>query len=183
MAVDLICPDCGGIIGATAKSADGRSPCTCFSERSSGRGSNGSSSSDPSDTVSIPTPVQGRDAADMAEKICIVCGKNVAGHRRVKDSRGYLCYDCAKAEVKDERAGTVPCAECGRRVKEGGLVNYGGIRICRKCHEDHKDTQKKAVKKVTTHHFDVHEKKNLIILAAIFAVLAAIVIWRQLMNH
>ncbi|HEY7087645.1 MAG TPA: hypothetical protein VH518_06115 [Tepidisphaeraceae bacterium] len=180
MAVDLICPDCGGIIGATSKSPDGREPCSCFNDRPSGR-SNGAS--DPSDTVSIPTPVQGRDAADMVEKICISCGKNVAGHRRVKDSRGYLCYDCAKAEVRQEREGTTPCAECGRRVKEGGLINYGGIKICRKCHEDHRETQRKAVKKVTTHHFDVHEKKNLIILAVVFIVLAAIVIWRQFITH
>jgi hypothetical protein len=172
MAVDLICPDCGGVIGATAKTADGREPCSCFKDETP-RAEN-------SDTVSIPTPTAGTDAADFKEKICFVCGKNVAGHRRVKDSRGYLCYDCAKAEVKQEKAGTIPCAECGRRVKEGGLVNYGGIRICRKCHEDHKETQKKAVKKVATKHFDVHEKKNLIIIAVIFVVLALIVIWRQL---
>jgi hypothetical protein len=174
MAVDLICPDCGGVIGATGTSADGRGPCTCFKDDVTTR------RVENSDTVSIPAPAPGRDASDFREKICIVCGKNVAGHRRVKDSRGYLCYNCAKAEIKQEKAGTIPCAECGRRVKESGLVTYGGIRICRKCNEDHKQTQKKAVKKVATHHFDVHEKKNLIIIGIIFVVLALIVIWRQL---
>jgi hypothetical protein len=174
MAVDLICPDCGGVIGATSTSADGRSPCTCFKDEGVTR------RSENSDTVSIPAPAPGHDAADFREKICIVCGKNVAGHRRVKDSRGYLCYDCAKAEAKQEKAGTIPCAECGRRVKEAGLITYGGIRICRKCHEDHREAQKKAVKKVASHHFDVHEKKNLIIIAVIFVILAVIVIWRQL---
>lgn len=174
MAVDLICPDCGGVIGGTGINADGRGPCTCFKDSPS----NGSAS-DPSDTVSIPAPAAGHDPSDFQEKLCIVCGKNVAGHRRVKDSRGYLCYDCAKAEIRQEKAGTIPCAECGRRVKEGGLVNYGGIRICRKCHEDHKEAKRKAVKKVATHHFDAHEKKGLIVLLVIFVILGLIVLWRQ----
>ncbi len=172
MAVDLICPECGGVIGGTGTSAEGRDPCTCFKEQSPRR-------NDPSDTVSIPAP-EGRDEADRAQKLCIVCGKDVAGHRRVKDSRGYLCYDCAKAEVAQERAGTIPCAECGRRVKEGGIILYNGLKICRKCHEDHKTVKKKALKKVATHHFDAHEKRRIMILALVFLILGLIVLWQQL---
>lgn len=170
MAVDVICPECGGIIGATGVDANGRGPCTC---RSDGK-------TDGSDTVSIPSPSQYRDPVESAPKLCISCGKNVAGHRRVKDSRGYLCYDCAKGEIRQEREGTVPCAECGRRVKPAGIVEYGGIRICRKCYEDHKESQKKAVKKVATRHYEAHEKRNLLILTAVFVALGLIVLWRQL---
>jgi hypothetical protein len=142
----------------------------------------GEERADSSDTVSIPSPAQGQDLADRKQKICIICGKDCAGHRRVKDSRGYLCYRCARDEMKQERAGTVPCAECGRRVKEAGLITYGGIRICRKCHEDHRQAQKKVVKKVATHHFEIHEKQRLIIVAIIFVVLGLIVLWRQFMS-
>src|SRR5581483_5890443 len=79
MAVDLICPDCGGIIGGVGRDSEGRGPCTCVNHDDPPR-ANGS------DTVSIPSLKGGYDAADGREKLCIVCGKNVAGHRRVKDS-------------------------------------------------------------------------------------------------
>src|SRR4051812_10898161 len=105
MAVDLICPDCGGIIGATDTDAEGRGPCTCL--RDNGR-VNGSSNDLSSDTVSIPVPPAAQTPAnplissdsatatsESAAKFCIKCGKDVTGHRRVKDSRGYMCYACA----------------------------------------------------------------------------------------
>ncbi|WP_428940925.1 hypothetical protein [Fontivita pretiosa] len=193
MAVDLICPDCGGIIGGDTNDPDGRGPCTCHLDLNAGF------SKDPSaDTVSLPSPPReqgaqrssgssgaadvrgGNDLAGAPQKICVICGKNVAGHRRLKDSRGYLCLDCAKAEKRQEREGKVPCAECGRYVKPGGIVEYNGLRICRKCHEDHKQLQKKAVKKVATKHYEEHEKRNLLILLAIFVALGLIVLWRQL---
>src|SRR5690242_1399591 len=108
MSVDLICPECGGIIGGSSTDAEGRGPCTCFkNESTSSRSFGGSGSDDPSDTVSLPSPVsQGQDLSDKRAKLCIVCGKDVTGHRRIKDSRGYLCYNCAKDEVRQEREGT-----------------------------------------------------------------------------
>lgn len=175
MAVDLICPDCGGVIGATGPDAEGRSPCRCVKLDQNGR-------EDPSDTVSIPSPSQTSQASRTAEKICVICGKNVAGHRRVRDSRGYLCYECAKAEIRQEREGKIPCAECGRYVKEAGLVQYGDIRICRKCYQDHKEASKKVIKKVSTHHYQLHEKRRLIVLSIIFVILGLIVLWQQLFH-
>lgn len=189
MAVEVICPDCGGVIGGVGIDAEGRGPCTCFSdERKFPRLpasrpeviGDPADASDPSDTVSLSAPSPGQDLGDNRPKVCIVCGKNVTGHRRVKDSRGYLCYACAKAEVAQERAGKIPCAECGRRVKEGGIVVYNGLKICRRCFEDHKQAKRKAIKKVSTHHFDAHEKLRLIYLAIIFVVLGLIVLWQQL---
>jgi len=182
MSVDLICPECGGIIGGSGVDAEGRGPCTCFKNESPRRaGAYGGTIDDPSDTVSIPSPMtQGQDLSDKRAKICIVCGKDVTGHRRIKDSRGYLCYNCAKDEMKQEREGTIPCAECGRRVKPGGIVVYNGLKICRKCHEAHKEVKKKAVKKVATHHFEKHEMQKIIIITVIFVILGAIVLWQQL---
>jgi hypothetical protein len=162
MSVDIICPDCGGVIGGTG--ADGRRACSCTPSASK------------SDTVRIELPLP--DINDTRQrKICIVCGKNVEGHRRVKDSRGYMCYACAKAEMKAEKEGTVRCAECGRRVKPAGLVDYDGIKICKKCHNDHKELKKKAVRKVATRHYELHEKKTLIWLGVVFGVLACIVLY------
>lgn len=170
MATDVICPDCGGIVGATEADAQGRGPCTCFKMESSG------------DTVSMPSSQESSTAtAAVAQpKLCIVCGKDVSGHRRIKDSRGYTCYDCAKTQIAQEKEGTVRCAECGKRLKPEGLVEYEGIKICKKCFEDHKEIQKKAVKKVAVAQYNQVEKKKVIILAVVFGVLGLIVLWRML---
>lgn len=184
MAVDLICPDCGGVIGATGIDSSGRGPCTCFKEEAvTTRTESGSpvERDDPSDTVSLPSQQQPAEQAGTAAlpKLCITCGKNVTGHRRVKDSRGYMCYDCAKKEVKAEKEGTVPCGECGRRMKEAGLLFYKGKKICRSCYDHNKEIDQKN-RKVATKEIDEYEKRNVIILAIIFGILGLIVIWQTL---
>ncbi len=169
MSADVVCPDCGGVIGGTG--AGGRRACTCVLSAAA-------SAALKSDTVRIEIPLP--PDVNEKEKLCIVCGKDVRGHRRVKDSRGYMCYDCAKAEAAAEKEGTVRCAECARRVKPQGLVEYGGIKICRKCFNDHKEIKKKAVKKVATRHYELHEKKTLIWLAVVFCILGCFVLYSWL---
>jgi hypothetical protein len=185
MAVDLICPDCGGIIGATDTDAEGRGPCMCLRENGKASGSSDSSS----DTVSIPAPPPAQTPAnplistDSAStttstgpaKFCIKCGKDVSGHRRVKDSRGYMCYACAKGEIHEEKAGTIPCAGCKRRVKEAGLIEYKGRKLCKICLDHEKEIERKN-RKVSTKEIDEHEKRNIIILAVIFGILALIIL-------
>jgi hypothetical protein len=161
MSVDLVCPECGGIIGASG--ADGKQPCICFR--------NGTSKSD---TVAIESPV--RDL-NSSQKICISCGRDVTGHRRVKDSRGYMCYNCAKAEQEMDKVGTLPCAECGRRVRPDALLAYGNIKICKRCFNDHKEKKKKSVKKIATRHYELHEKRTLIWLSVAFGILLCLVIY------
>ena len=163
MSVELVCPDCGGYIGATG--TDGRKPCNCFKDSNGGK----------SDTVAIESPV--RADVSASTKRCITCGKDVTGHRRVKDSRGYMCYACAKEEMAAEKVGTVPCAECGRRVRPEGLVAFGSIKICKRCHNDHKDQKKRSVKKIATRHYEMHEKRTLIYLSIAFVILLILVIY------
>src|SRR6266436_5989471 len=107
MAGELMCPECGGVVGET-EVTDAGPPCTCFSSNSS-------------DTaVDMPSPA----GAASQPKICVLCGKDVSGHRRLKDSRGYVCYNCAKEEQRQERGGRVRCRSCGRLVKEEALNDY-----------------------------------------------------------
>jgi DNA-directed RNA polymerase subunit RPC12/RpoP len=167
MAVDIVCPDCGGTIGGAG--GEGRPGCSCVLAATVSK----------SDTVRIEVPLPA-DLNESKEKRCITCGKDVTGHRRIKDSRGYQCYSCAKSEMAAGREGTVRCAECSRRVKPAGLVEYGGIRICRKCFNDHKELKKKAVKKVATRHYELHERKNLIWMTVLFCILALLVLYSLL---
>lgn len=164
MSIDVICQECGGIVGAT-EPRGGREPCRCHLEHNA--------TNSPSDTALIDSP----PSTEAPVKLCIVCGKNVAGHRRIKDSRGYLCLACAKAERRAEIAGTLPCQECGRRVKPQGLVQYQARRICKRCFADHREAEKFRVKKVSGAYFEAHEKRRLIVLLGIAAILLLFILW------
>jgi DNA-directed RNA polymerase subunit RPC12/RpoP len=169
MAEELICPECGGLVGGTGKEA--HKPCRCFVPPAN---------DSKSDTATLDYMVNARESEDVAvvtapkPKLCRVCGKNVAGHRRVKDSRGYMCLACAKMEdLQEEERGT-PCADCGKRLKDAGLVEYNGRRICKKCHEDHKELNKHKPKVISTKHHEAHEKGQLKLYLLILGALALI---------
>jgi hypothetical protein len=180
MAVDLICPECGGIIGASDIEENGRGPCTCLEDEPAA-----SPRVDKSDTAVMPSPPPEQaprskpSKPDAGAKICLACGKDVTGHRRTKDSRGYMCLACAKAEIAAKKEGTIPCAQCRRRVKPAGLVLHRGEQICKLCFQAHKDAEKKIIKSVPDQHYREHEKQKLVILGAIFFILLLIVIWRS----
>ena len=165
MAGELLCPDCGGVVGAT-ETTDAGPPCTCFTSDSS------------SDTaVDMPSPAGEKPPA----KLCVICGKDVTGHRRLKDSRGYICYSCAKEEQKRERGGRVRCHSCGKLVPEEALNEYEGTRICNKCNAERIKMQKQEIKRIgIVGAHDRHEKRNLYILLGIAAFLFLVIILNRL---
>src|SRR5690606_36455718 len=83
------------------------------------------------------------DVAVDIEKVCRVCGKNLKGHRRYKDERGYICPQCDR----DERARRIPCAECGKPVPPESLRPWGPISICTRCWADHQNDPKLRVRR------------------------------------
>src|SRR5947207_14153959 len=92
----LLCPDCGGVIGATASSGH---PCTCFSAEDLA-------------TIDPTGATQAKEGTVVEAKICVVCGKDCAGHRRFKDSRGYICYACNKSQKSQELGKDGVCTQC-----------------------------------------------------------------------
>jgi formylmethanofuran dehydrogenase subunit E len=134
----------------------------------------------PSPEPAVRQPPDSAAKSDAPEKLCFACGKNVSGHRRTKDSRGYLCLDCAKAEIAAKKEGTIPCAQCRRRVKPAGLVLHRGEMICKLCFQAHKDAEKKIIKAVPDQHYKEHEKQKLLIYGAIFVILLVIAVWNSL---
>ena len=169
MSKHLLCPDCGGIIGATETTEEGH-PCECF-------GGSGDRLSD-TDRIDSPVPAAERAAAAAAavSKICFTCGTDTTGHRRIKDSRGYQCYPCAKAERRKEVGDTVKCPECGRRVRENSLRPYEGTKICGRCVEHRKEVKRKSVRKVATHTYEHHEKHQLKWWLLVFLLLFIVVL-------
>jgi hypothetical protein len=132
MAGEMLCPDCGGVVGATETTSAGP-PCSCFS-----------SASKLETAVDMPSP-----EGPAQPKLCVLCGKDVAGHRRVKDSRGYVCYDCAKDEQRRGRDGRLRCRSCGRLVKAELLVkSESGTKICVKCQAEQVKARKQEIRKL-----------------------------------
>lgn len=164
MAGELLCPDCGGVLGATETTEAGP-PCTCFASPGA-----------KSDTaVDVPAPVA------QKPKICVICGKDVAGHRRLKDSRGYLCYECAKQEQRQERGDRVRCRSCGRLVKEASLTDYEGTKICEHCLAERTTLQKQQIKRLgITGVHQRYEKTRLYVLLGVAGFLLLIILLNQL---
>lgn len=206
------CPDCGGIVGATTTTEHGP-PCRCFESKiiskpkrpiaetrapepakeASARdedarkvdlndAENGASTerTDDSDlTGATDSPGQ------AVEKLCISCGKNVAGHRRVKDSRGYMCLDCAKAETARNKVQGAECPKCHRIVKEDTIATLDGERLCQRCLREARELRKpgsKRYRKIDGQHFEEAGKKQVITLAIIAGVLAVFMLIGWLMK-
>ncbi len=73
-------------------------------------------------------------------KTCCHCGRDVSGHTRFKDSRGYWCKDCHKADK--EALGEAKCRSCGRTFPKEKLIDIDGKKYCATCD---KDRQKKMM--------------------------------------
>ena len=105
-----------------------------------------------------------RDTVVDVEKVCRVCGKNLKGHRRYKDEKGYICVGCDR----DERLRRIPCAECGKPVPPEAMRPWGPISICTRCWADHESDPKMRIKrKVSSRPWEELERKTVLITSAI----------------
>jgi hypothetical protein len=168
----LICPDCGGIVGAKGATEDGF-PCTCFKD----------SGSAPKPGMVTATSVPDLSPAAMSptgevQKICITCGMDVTHKGRVKDSRGYMCVACSKKEAEATKLKGVRCADCGRKVPEAGLFEYAGLKICQRCKDDRvaKAKHEKKFSGVADKTYKENAKRQILIMAGILGVLLLIIV-------
>lgn len=176
----VFCPDCGGVIGATQTDEFGH-PCTCFV---GARKPATTPVEPPADIEPSPTDPGGADAGDepgdgQPQKLCVLCGKNVAGHRRVKDSRGYLCLDCHRTEQARQKPQGVKCPRCGRVVKAESVGEFDGARMCQRCLREAREVRRpgsKRFRKIDDRHFQEKSKTQLFVLIGIAGVLALIIL-------
>jgi hypothetical protein len=170
MSLELICPECGGVIGGDSTSPD--RACTCFKNRSAGSADSGADQQSSSDTF----------VEKAAVKVCCQCGKELAGKKRLRDSRGYWCYACHKADKTANAPKGVKCADCSRVVNETALTNYEGMRICGPCRSIRKQQAKenRRLSPVKTDAYHQLDKRRLLWLLGVVALLVLIIILRQL---
>ena len=165
---DLICPDCGGVLGGTA--GPGVKTCTCFAEK---RPTRVGEILVPTEAVQAPADPAVKPQTKRGEKLCVACGKDLAGHRRLKDKRGYICLACAKEE-KGTAAERGTCAECGRRVKKTSLTRWGTVRLCKQCMIEHDRDPRRHVRKIDGAVFKQTDWTKIYLAAAAAAVLLLI---------
>ncbi|MGD0542176.1 MAG: hypothetical protein ABSB33_11710 [Tepidisphaeraceae bacterium] len=172
MSSELICPECGGVLGS--ESSEQGHPCTCFTNKSTGNTDFGADGQSSGDTFV--------EKAVVAAKVCCQCGKDLTGKKRLRDSRGYWCPECHKIDKAAHAPKGVKCADCGRIVNEAGLHDYEGRRICGSCRSELKKLKKeqRRLSPVKTNAYQQQDKRALLGLLAVFAVLLAIIILRQL---
>jgi hypothetical protein len=172
MSTVIHCPDCGGVVGAT-QVTDAGPPCRCFG----GADLNGNGGPpDPSGTQVLDSPA-------TQQKICCRCGKDLNGKKRLRDSEGYWCVDCHRADKREHLPSGVRCPSCGRTVAEDSLSNYDGERICNRCVKEKRELKKATEKKfkvVDGQKFDAYEKKQALIILAILGTLALVIALRWL---
>lgn len=173
MSTDLICPDCGGVIGLDP-SDPGRA-CTCYTNTAPARSSSGTDNGSSGDTVV-------ERAAGPVAKVCCQCGVDLHGKKRLNDSRGYWCYACHKLDQEANKPKGQKCADCGRIVPPAALSDYNGDMICGACRNDRKEQAKHARKVggVDTSSYDQDAKKKLLIMLGVVAALGLIIILKQL---
>ena len=171
MSTELICPDCGGVIGADASDA-GRA-CTCFANKSA------ATDVAPSEDASGDTVVERVEETPKA-KVCCQCGKDLTGHRRLRDSRGYWCYACHKLDKEANKPKGVACADCGRIVPEAALSEYEGLQICGACRAERKELsrEQRRLSPVKTTAHDEMAKRRLYWVLGVVAVLLIIILLR-----
>jgi hypothetical protein len=171
MSADLICPECGGVLGG--ESSDGNHPCTCFSNKSTSAGSdfNPDSESQSSGDTFV-------EKAALAVKVCCQCGKDLNGHRRLRDSRGYWCPKCHRADKAANAPKGSKCSDCGRIVPDAGLSDYQGLRICAPCRAERKRLEKeqRRLSPVKTYAHEQMNRRKLYGLLVVFGVLLIIII-------
>jgi len=170
MSTELTCPDCGGIIGAS--DADSGRACRCWANNPGGAMNSDEPSS--GDTVA--------DRVAPAAKVCCQCGKDLAGKKRLRDSRGYWCPDCHRADKAANAPKGEKCEDCGRIVAPTALSDFGGRRICGICRNELKETarEERRLSPVKTDAYQQHDRRRVYMMFAIFAVLLLIIILRQL---
>jgi DNA-directed RNA polymerase subunit RPC12/RpoP len=175
LSTKLTCPDCGGVLGVAEP---GESSCSCFKAESISL----ADASSASEAGGQPT-LNDTQAVETLSKVCFKCGANVVGKKRYKDSRGYMCADCNKAEIAAEKEGTARCAECGRRVKEAGLVEFRGVRMCKLCISELRDAEKKKIKPISSQNFDAQEKKNIWRMVILLIILGFFIVLSLIQHH
>lgn len=121
------------------------------------------------DTIDLPQNA----LEEVNAKKCCNCGKDLRGHRRFKDSVGYWCKDCHRADKARHKEPEGRCPDCGRmRPLDKLFAMPDGRQVCSNCKKTAQaELEKKQVKILAQEEEDASERRKLYVL---FGILLAI---------
>lgn len=75
-------------------------------------------------------------------KLCCMCGVDLHGKKRYKDSDGrYWCDGCNEADIKRRQPAT--CPDCGKEMTFGDLIEFKGTPVCQACWDKRRQSAKR----------------------------------------
>lgn len=139
----------------------------------------------------------GEDIAFTApsEKICCICGEDVAGKPRMKDHAGqYWCYECGMADQQKKQqslAGVTTvhpaskpfCPECQQEMSADQLTEFGGRRLCADCVEKlERSARREAARLAAAEEEAARMARNhrtlMIVITAVAIAAVLLAVWR-----
>jgi len=127
------------------------------------------------------TSVSNSDSSIMGAvggKACIVCGVDLHGRMRYKDSGGrYWCPSCNEKDQMSRQPAA--CPDCSAAMTRADLVDFKGTAVCPTCWEKRRAAARREEARIRAIEEEVREqeerKKRLMMIGMGFIVL--VVIW------
>ncbi len=119
----------------------------------------------------------------ISSKTCCVCGVDVHGRMRYKDSSGrYWCPSCNEKDQMSRQPAA--CPDCNAAMTRADLVEFKGTAVCPQCWEKRRASSRREEARIRAIEEEVREqeerKRRLKMIAMGFVVL--IVIWLAAMS-
>jgi hypothetical protein len=119
----------------------------------------------------------------ISAKACCICGVDVHGRMRYKDSGGrYWCPSCNEKDQMSRQPAT--CPDCNVAMTRVDLVEFKGTAVCPQCWEKRRASSRREEARIRAIEEEVREqeerKRRLKMIAMGFVVL--IVIWLAAMT-
>lgn len=171
MGEKIICPECGGVIGELTQPTD--TPCTCHKKAAEPQ------QTDYQQAATIATAAAAAEAE--SPKACRICGKDVTNAKRYKDSLGYWCEACHRADAEKRTADMARCSNCSRMFPRHKLIESDTERLCATCNRERLAQQQKKLRKLAVgRSYKLHERKQLLVLLGIFSILVLIILFQKI---
>jgi DNA-directed RNA polymerase subunit RPC12/RpoP len=98
----------------------------------------------------------------VVQKLCVICGADVAGQPRMKDKNGsYFCIPCGKADSNRKHSVGTPCKECGDKFPDEQLLLHNGEKVCEGCLNRRRERQRENSRKFRAQAYEDDRKHTI----------------------
>ena len=122
----------------------------------------------------------------VVQKLCCICGADVAGQPRMKDKTGaYYCIPCGKADSErkqqrqEQAAVGTPCKDCAKKLPDEQLQMHNGDKVCEGCMAQRRERQRENSRKFRAKAYEDEQShaRHIQIGAGVAVVVIGAIIW------